>query len=203
MIFLFRFTWTLIVAKLHFFRYVASILRTFLTSYQTDSPMMPFISSDLYSVMERLMNVIILKEVLDREVTPYKLINLDLSKNDIYLSLNSLNLGTATKLALQNPQVFNEWKTKFKKDCVVIIRNVIEKLQDRSPLKYNIVRYSASFSPVKMIQNKEECILKFKRLVEKLCEMKWISAVDADDSKLHYEEFLTSASSEYKNHFLD
>ena len=94
-------------------------------------------------------------------------------------------------------------KTKFKKDCVVIIRNVIEKLQDRSPLKYTIVRYSASLSPVKMIQNKEECILKFKRLVEKLCEMKWISAVDADDSKLQYEEFLTSASSEYKNHFLD
>ena len=31
--------------------------------------------------------------------------------------------------------------------------------------------------------------------------MKWISAVDADDSKLQYEEFLTSASSEYKNHF--
>ena len=54
-----------------------------------------------------------------------------------------------------------------------------------------------------MIQNKEECILKFKRLVEKLCEMKWISAVDADDSKFQYEEFLTSASSEYKNHFLD
>ena len=94
-------------------------------------------------------------------------------------------------------------KTKFKKDCVVIIRNVIEKLQDRSPLKYSIVRYSASLSPVKMIHNKEECVLKFKRLIEKLCEMKWISAVDADDSKLQYEEFLTSASSEYKNHFLD
>ena len=91
---------SLIVAKLHFFRYVPSILRTFLTSYQTYSPMMLFISSDLYSVMKHLMNVIILKEVLDREVTPYKLINLDLSKNDIYLSLNSLNLGTATKLAL-------------------------------------------------------------------------------------------------------
>ena len=54
-----------------------------------------------------------------------------------------------------------------------------------------------------MIQNKEECILKFKKLVEKICQMNWISAADADDSKLQYEEFLTSASSEYKNHFLD
>ena len=79
------------VEKVHFFRYVTSILRTFSTNYQTDSPMVPFISSDLYSVMKYLMNVIILKEVLDREVTPYKLINLDLSKNNIYLSLNNLN----------------------------------------------------------------------------------------------------------------
>ena len=79
--------------------------------------MMPFISSDLYSIMKRFMNVIILKELLDREVTSYKLINLDLYKNDIYLSLNSLNLGTATKLALQNSQISNELKTKFKKGC--------------------------------------------------------------------------------------
>ena len=60
--------------------------------------MMPFISSDLYFVMKQLINVIILKEVL--EVTPYKLINIDVLKKDIYLPLNNLNLGTATELAL-------------------------------------------------------------------------------------------------------
>ena len=52
--------------------HIASLLRTFLYSYQTDSPMMQFISSDLYFVMKQLMNVIILKETLDREVTLYK-----------------------------------------------------------------------------------------------------------------------------------
>ena len=70
----------LIVAKLHFFRYIASLLRIFLYSYQTDSPMMSFISSDLYFVTKQLANIIILKEVLDVEVTPYKLINIDLLK---------------------------------------------------------------------------------------------------------------------------
>ena len=65
--------------------------------------MMPFISSDLYFIMKHLMNVIILKEVLDREVTPYKLINIDLlKKKGTYLPLNNINLGTATKLALQS-----------------------------------------------------------------------------------------------------
>ena len=56
--------------------------------------------------MKQLMNVIIpwrcntKQEVLDKEVTTYKLINIDLLKKDICVPLNSLNLGTATKLGL-------------------------------------------------------------------------------------------------------
>ena len=89
---------------------------------------MPCISSDLYFVTKQLINIIILKEVLDIEVTLYKLINIDLLKKNIYLPLNNLNLGAATKLALQNSQVSNELKTKFKQDCVIVIRKLIEKL---------------------------------------------------------------------------
>ena len=78
---------------------------------------MPFVSSDLYFVMKQLMNVIVLKQVLDRKVTSYQLINIDLLKKDIYLLLSNLNLGTATKLALQNSQIFDELKTRFKQHC--------------------------------------------------------------------------------------
>ena len=42
--------------------------------------MTPFILFDLYFVMKQLMNVIILKEVLDREAILYKLIKIDLLK---------------------------------------------------------------------------------------------------------------------------
>ena len=49
-----------------------------------------------------------------------------------------------------------------------------------------------------MIQNKEEeCSLKFQRLAERLCDMKWISAVRADFSKLQNKEFLKSGSRKY------
>ena len=67
-------------------------------------------------------------------MTPYKSINIDLLKTVIYLLSNNLNLGTATKLELQNSQVFNKLKPKFKQDCVVIIRKLIEKLQEKGPL---------------------------------------------------------------------
>ena len=93
------------------------------------------------------------------------------------------------------------WKLDSSK-TVKIIRKLTEKLQERSPLKYSIVRNPAPLSSVKMVQKKEECSLKLKRLVERLCEMKWISAVDGDDSKLQYEEFSKSANGEYKHYFL-
>ena len=75
------------------------------------------------------------------------------------------------------------WKLDSSK-TVIFIRKLIEKLQERSPLKYITVRNSAFLSPVEMVQNKAECPLKFKGLAETLCEMKWISSVDPDDSKL-------------------
>ena len=105
-------------------------------------------------------------------------------------------------MALQNSQVSNELKTRFKQGCVIIIRKPIEKLQERSPFKYSIICNSASPSRAEMVENKEECSLKFKRLLERLCGMKWISAVGLNDSKLQYEEFLKSANSEY-THFFD
>ena len=57
--------------------------------------MMPLILSNVYFDLKELMNVIILKLLLDREVTHF---NLDqFIEKHIYLPLNNLNLGTATK----------------------------------------------------------------------------------------------------------
>ena len=60
----------LIVAKLQFCRYITSLLRRFLYSNETDSLMMLVISSNLHFDLKQSMNVIILKKVLDTEVTP-------------------------------------------------------------------------------------------------------------------------------------
>ena len=47
--------------------------------------MMSFLSSDLYFVIKQLINVMTLKEVLDREVTRYKLIDIDLVNKYLYI----------------------------------------------------------------------------------------------------------------------
>ena len=52
-----------------------------------------------------------------------------------------------------------------------------------------------------MVRNKE-CILKFGSLVEKLLEMKWITATESDSAKLQYSDFLISVHHEYQGKFL-
>ena len=112
-------------------------------------------------------------------------------EKDIYLPLNN-----------HNHKFLMSWKLDTSK-TLTIIRKLIEKLQERSPLNDSIVHNYASRSPVEMVLNKEECPLKFKRLIQRLCEMKRISDVDADNSKLQYQEFSKSSNGEYKHYFWD
>ena len=45
------------LAKFHFFKFVASIFKNYLTSFQTDNPVLPFLSEAVGKIMRRLMNV--------------------------------------------------------------------------------------------------------------------------------------------------
>ena len=49
----------LIVVKLHFFKYIASLLKPFLVQFQTNKPMLPFLANELDTVLRRLMSLFV------------------------------------------------------------------------------------------------------------------------------------------------
>ena len=49
---------------------------------------------------------------------------------------------------------------------------MISKLQERSPLKNQIVHLMFCITPTNLINEKDECILKFPKTVEKLYQRK-------------------------------
>ena len=67
---------------------------------------------------------------------------------------------------------------------------MISKLQERSLLKYQIVCCMSCIAPTNLINEKDECILKFSKIVEKLYQRKLLPSKEADDSKLQFEDFL-------------
>ena len=68
---------------------------------------------------------------------------------------------------------------------------MIEKLQDRVPLKSAIGRCSSCLGPRNMINHKDLCILKSKKLLERLCKNNSMAPVEADNSKNDFPNILT------------
>ena len=71
---------------------------------------------------------------------------------------------------------------------------IIEKIQERSPLVYVIVRSASCICPLQIARHQEISILKFTKLVDKLFSGHWLSAKIADEAKHQFDEFIDSVS---------
>ena len=69
------------IAKLHFFAFIASILKLFLISFQTDNPMLLFMYDELSKVSKHLLAMMYKKEKIDEAKTVSKAIKEDWLKN--------------------------------------------------------------------------------------------------------------------------
>ena len=72
----------LMVPKVHFFKYVASMLRPFLLRFQTSKPMVPFLAVELDVTLRRLTSLAVKNEVDSDANTPYLVLKLYLGKKE-------------------------------------------------------------------------------------------------------------------------
>ena len=95
-------------AKVAFLLSVAKQVTPFLTLYQTDTPMLPFLATDLYSMLGGLMRRFIKTAVISEAKTPLKLTKLDPADASIHASYSKIDLGFAAdkkiKELIANPQ---------------------------------------------------------------------------------------------------
>ena len=85
-------------------------------------------------------------------------------KKENQCAVELVNLGTATKDALRKSSTNDVKKQQFKKECVLMLAAILEKIKERSPLKYALVRYASCLSPLKMVRQKEISIQMFNVL---------------------------------------
>ena len=78
-----------------------------------------------------------------------------------------IDVGSATKSCLDNTHLSLEKKIKFKEDCRAIVLMLLAKLAERAPIKYNLVRNATSLSPINIVKNEEDCVVRFRSLSEK------------------------------------
>ena len=145
--------------------------------------MVPFLSDSLEELLRSLMKVIVKEEVLEKASTALSVTKIDIAKSSNQLEAEQVKLGTALKQSLSLMESRPEQKRAFKRECKQVIIVLIQKLQERYPLKYSIARNSSALSPNSMVEEKESSKMKFQGLVERLCKLKWLTADEADDAK--------------------
>ena len=79
---------------------------------------------------------------------------------------------------------------------------LVQKVQERCPLKYQISRSASSLSPRNMVSDKQKCVNYFDRLVDKLYNLNRISSKHADEAKKEYFQLVSSAQNEHKDSLL-
>ena len=91
-------------------------------------------------MIRRVMKMFIKEDVLNEAVTAFRLIKIKVSETSNQLVIDDVKLTTATGALLKSFSVDKAAKENFRRDCVTFLLKMVQKLQEKSPLKYQIVR---------------------------------------------------------------
>ena len=177
--------------KFQFFIDIANVLSPFLKQFQTDDPVMPFMSGTLDKMIRQLMKKFILSSVVIEALTLYQLVMIDVRNKDSCLPYNAAKLPTASKTILSSLKIPKTMQLRLIKECVLMLQSTVVKLQERSALKYLIVRCSSSLVPQNILNDEDAVILNFNKIVDKLFQHKPLNNIEADNAKLQFEDYVT------------
>ena len=99
--------------------------------------MVPFLVDALQSILMTQMEIFIKSEVLDAtNCSENRLVKLDVSNIANQIPSDTIRLPTETKALLNSTAIDVNKKHQFKKECVAMLVAIVQKLQEKSPLKH-------------------------------------------------------------------
>ena len=137
-----------IVAKMTFFSFIAGRLKPYLTIYQSQKPLIPFLYDNLQSLYKELLGLTIKSEVLGKGNDDCKeLLKIDLRDRENHMKKKNMYVGFGTQ---------QELLSRLKKDCITysdlndfridareFLVTLLEKMFDKDPISFNIVKYTS------------------------------------------------------------
>ena len=197
----------LTVVKLQIFSYIASLFEPYLTFYQKDVPLFPFMYQDLKVMLKALLSVIVKPSLLKDTSTASKWLEIDLNNQDNFLKVEDIHLGFAAeeeiRKHLQKDTIKKKDILELRKQTQILVKRVISKIAERSPLSSVIVRNALVFHPRIMVTyTAEKLTRKFKSLTQKLLQLNIINFQVADKALVQYKLLLTKEVITSKEKFL-
>ena len=117
--------------------------------------MLPFLGKDLERLHRSPLQLVTKHDVLEKCESPAALLQIDFSDKSISLKLKVIHFGFSTDEELRNlkrqDKVSSTNVKAFIKEAAITIISVFEKMSEKSPLNYCLVRSADVFDPVLIV----------------------------------------------------
>ena len=108
--------------------------------------MVPIMYEELENILCRLLGLIYRKEALSEKIQ--NILKKDWLQNKVnLLNVNQIDIGAAAQTALKEALIKFEKRQNFLLDCQVVIKTIIFNLIEKTPLKYNLVKFASCLVP--------------------------------------------------------
>ena len=108
----------MVPVKLHFFFFVAGIFEPYLTRFQTDAPMVPFMFDELSAIFKKLGGQSFKKDAIENARSIACMLNEKwLQDSENQLEPDLVGIGAGAKAVLASAQFTAEKKRLFRYDC--------------------------------------------------------------------------------------
>ena len=176
---------------------IAAAMRPYLQTFQSDGPVLPFITSELETMLQTLMGKFMKRAVLDGANSAYKIAKLNVFDSATHVAPSEVDTGFAVRTTLEN--VYKEKKIsllqvlEFRKEWESRLATTVANIQERSPLKYNLARKLASLDPNVMVSNSDQAIKIFQKVLQRLIETRWKTSEEANTMLAEYRKLVSDA----------
>ena len=188
----------LVPAKLEVFISVARLLKPFLEKYQTDAPMLPFLAADLEQLLRHVLQRCVKQSVLAEASTGSKLVKLDLHNSLLLPKQVDVGFGARSNIASLGDAVRPALKLEFYNGCRQFFVAVADKILEKSPLKYSLVRGLVSLDPRFVVAHPHSSVTKFTAVLNYLSTRQWISHQHCDETLRQYRELASMMQDRHK-----
>ena len=184
-------------AKLNFALTLAKQVQPFLTKYQSDSPLLPFLVSDLLEMLKSIISKFLTAEFAAQLKTCTQLSKVDLRDRSHY---KQVDLGFSAEMYLQSAE-FRKMKIRDKDVLGIRISakaaliTFTEKVLEKSPMRYPLARSISCLDPHFIAQSPDACKTLLTRMLKSLVDAKRLQGSVCDEILQQFEHFMRSVLS--------
>ena len=183
----------LIPLKLQFFEGIASELNSFLITFQSDKPMIPFLVEKLEELLRLLCVKFIRKDTLDAACTTYALLKVDVTDTSNQKIVSDVDVGFTIKhdiKILPSSKKGTDTNLQFQRRSNAVPCNSLQPHHEKTLINSLCARCLFCLLPNHLADFPEKYEKLFTKILERLVLYKRISGKEADTAKQEYSSFL-------------